>query len=84
MRKHKSSSGGRLRRHKARSKKTRANKAALPRGAGRDFFLSLTLEQLAKAQGVKPLTDPSVLAGAWPEDDDIDEFIEDLYRSRRA
>lgn len=83
MRKHKSRSGGPVRKHNARSKKTRVNKAALPRGAGRDFFLSLTLEQLAKAQGVKPLHDPGILAGVWPEDDDIDEFIEDLYRSRR-
>ncbi|MGH9792165.1 MAG: hypothetical protein ACRD5W_13225 [Candidatus Acidiferrales bacterium] len=48
-----------------------------------DFISSLTVEELAKAQGVKPLTDPSILAGVWPEDDDIDQFLEDLYRSRQ-
>ena len=44
---------------------------------------ALSFEELVKAQGVKPLDDPSILAGVWPEDDDIDEFLEEVYRSRR-
>jgi hypothetical protein len=48
----------------------------------RDFFVSRSLEQLAQAQGVRPLADPRELAGGWPQDEDIDEFIVTTYKSR--
>jgi hypothetical protein len=41
-----------------------------------------SLEQLAAEQGVKPLSDPRVLIGGWPKDDDLDEFLEEVYRTR--
>lgn len=58
--------------------------AAHSRIAPHDFFSSLTIEELSEAQGVKPLKDPSILAGAWPADEDLDEFLKETYRSRRA
>jgi hypothetical protein len=48
----------------------------------KDFYTGRSLEQLAKAQGVEPLDNPKVLAGGWPEGDDVDEFLEDIYSSR--
>ena len=48
----------------------------------KDFFASKTVEQLAEAQGVHPLKNPAELAGGWPPDENIDEFIEATYSSR--
>jgi hypothetical protein len=48
----------------------------------KDFFASRTLEQLADAQGVSPLMSPADLAGGWPSDEGVDEFIETTYRGR--
>jgi hypothetical protein len=48
----------------------------------KDFFASRSLEQLADAQGVRPLTDPEELKGGWPNDESPDEFIETIYQSR--
>lgn len=50
--------------------------------ASSEFFATHTLEELAKAQGVHPLTHPDELAGGWPADENIDEFIETTYQSR--
>jgi len=47
------------------------------------FFTARTIEQLIAGQGVRPIADISVLAGAIP-DDDVDEFVADIYRNRRA
>ncbi len=47
-----------------------------------NFFSSPTIEELAEAQGVKPLADPTILQGGWPEDEDVDEFLEYTYRNR--
>lgn len=44
---------------------------------------ALSFEELVEAQGVKPF-DERVFAGVWPETDDIDEFLEEIYRSRRV
>jgi len=41
-----------------------------------------TLLEIAKAQGVKPLEDLHKLAGAWPEDEDLDEFLAAVRRWR--
>lgn len=48
----------------------------------KDFFASRTLKQLAEAQGVGPLDRPSDLAGVWPPDESIDEFVELTYKNR--
>ncbi|MGA2571686.1 MAG: hypothetical protein ABSF23_14305 [Terracidiphilus sp.] len=48
----------------------------------KDFHSGRLLEQLAEAQGVTPLIDPKILAGGWPEGEDVDEFLEDIYSSR--
>jgi antitoxin (DNA-binding transcriptional repressor) of toxin-antitoxin stability system len=48
----------------------------------KEFFAGRTLEQLAEAQGAGPLERLSELAGGWPADDDVDEFVDATYRSR--
>lgn len=48
----------------------------------KDFFASRTIEQLADAQGISPLTSPGDLAGGWPSDEDVDEFINTTYLGR--
>jgi hypothetical protein len=50
----------------------------------RDFHRGRSLEQLAEAQGVEPLQNTRVLAGGWPEVEDLDLFLEDVYSSRGA
>ena len=47
-----------------------------------DFFTGRSIEQLAEVQGVKPLEKPSILAGGWPADQDIDAFLEEIYSTR--
>lgn len=43
------------------------------------------LQKLAEEQGVKPLTSDELLAlgNLWPEDENIDEFIDALQQQRR-
>jgi hypothetical protein len=48
----------------------------------KDFFASRSLKQLADAQGVHPLSDPDELKGGWPDEEDIDEFVDTIYQSR--
>lgn len=50
--------------------------------AGGQFFASLTLEELAKAQGVSPMKNPKQMAGGWPADEDVDQFVLETYQSR--
>lgn len=47
-----------------------------------DFWKSWTIEELAEAQGVIPVTDVTALLGTWPGevDDGFEEFIQDLRR----
>jgi hypothetical protein len=47
-----------------------------------EFFTAFTLEELAEAQGVSPMKDPRLMAGAWPEDEDVDQFVLETYRNR--
>ena len=44
----------------------------------------ITIGQLAAAQGVTPLVDVSSLEGGFPADEDIDDFLQDIYSSRRV
>lgn len=48
----------------------------------RNFTAGYSLQQLAEMQGVRPLAHPDDLAGGWPSDENLDEFIETTYRSR--
>lgn len=50
----------------------------------KEFYSGRTLEQLAEAQGIAPLSNPRVLVGGWPEGEDLDVFLEDIYSSRGA
>ncbi len=47
-----------------------------------DFRDSRTIEELAEAQGVKPLQDITVLFGTWPGEED-DGFEEEIRRLRQ-
>jgi hypothetical protein len=35
-----------------------------------------------RPKGVKPVTDPGHLYGGWPEEDDLDDFLEEIYTAR--
>ncbi len=47
------------------------------------FFTNPSLEELLAASNVKPITDPSVLAGWVPDDEDVDEMVKHIYESRK-
>jgi len=46
------------------------------------FLATSTLEELADAQGVAPMKKPEQMAGAWPEEEDVDQFVQETYQSR--
>jgi hypothetical protein len=48
----------------------------------KEFFASRSLQQLADAQGVAPLSNPEKLEGGWPEEENVDEFVDAVYQSR--
>jgi hypothetical protein len=48
----------------------------------KDFLASRSLAQLAEAQGVHPVTNPNELAGGWPIEENVDEFVDAVYESR--
>lgn len=48
----------------------------------RDFTAGYSLKQLAEMQGVRPLVRPDDLAGGWPADENVDEFIDATYANR--
>ena len=48
----------------------------------RSFFEGKSLKELAQEQGVGPVKDISVFSGGIPEDEDIDEMLEEIYRLR--
>jgi hypothetical protein len=45
---------------------------------------SLSLDQLAKEQGVLPVKDIQEIADLWPVDDDRDELLRFILEERRA
>lgn len=47
------------------------------------FRLNLSAEELARRQEVQPITGLEDLAGDWPADDSIDEFLELVREVRR-
>jgi hypothetical protein len=48
-----------------------------------NFFASPSLSELASVQKVKPMKDISSLAGGFPKDEDIDDFLEEIYSARK-
>jgi RHH-type rel operon transcriptional repressor/antitoxin RelB len=51
-------------------------------GAQTSFFSGKSIAELAKAQQVKPLKSIRALAGGWPEDDELDDVLKEIYRDR--
>lgn len=48
------------------------------------FWQGATIEELAKAQGVRPVGKPEDLYGDfWPEEDKVDDAIRQIYEWRR-
>jgi len=47
------------------------------------FFASVSLDDLMTANNIKPLNDPSVLAGGIPPDEDVDEMLRVIYDARK-
>lgn len=45
-------------------------------------FNSRSIDQLIAEQHIQPIADISVLSGAIP-DEDVDEFVADIYRDRK-
>lgn len=46
------------------------------------FSSGKSFEELAAIQGVKPLESIGVLAGGWPEEENLDEVLEEIYHDR--
>jgi hypothetical protein len=76
------------RNHKSREqagqdkKAPKAQRSAVRTSVSASRTVGSSFEQLAAEQGVKPLSDPRTLIGGWPKDDDLDEFLEEVYRTR--
>jgi len=47
------------------------------------FWRSKSFEELAIEQDVHPIDDLSKLSGGWPEDEDIEQFLESIRSSRQ-
>ncbi len=52
-------------------------------GTVSSFWNSPNLDELADAQRVRSWHDPEELAGDWPAEDRVDEFLEQVRRGRR-
>lgn len=48
-----------------------------------NFDADLSITALATTQKVKPLRSVSELSGGFPDDEDIDEFLKEIYRARK-
>lgn len=48
----------------------------------RDFWRNASAQELAREQGVNPCVNPANLAGDWPEDESLDDFLALIRRSR--
>ena len=52
-------------------------------GGSEDFWRTKSTEELAVEQGVEPVEDfDALVGGLWPEDESLDEFLAEVYRSR--
>jgi len=48
-----------------------------------NFSADRSMAELAQLQKVMPLHDPSTLAGGIPDDEDLDEFLKEIYSTRK-
>jgi hypothetical protein len=48
-----------------------------------NFAANRSIAQLAQIQNVLPMKDPSILAGGNPDDENLDDFVDDIYRARK-
>jgi hypothetical protein len=48
----------------------------------RSFFEAKMLQEMAQAQGLGPVKDTSAFAGGIPDDEDVDEMLEEIHRMR--
>jgi len=48
-----------------------------------NFLADSSIEDLAKAQHVKPLRAVTILHGGIPDDEDVDEFLQGIYEARK-
>jgi len=48
----------------------------------RSFFAGKSLQELAQSQDVGPVKDIAVFAGGFPDDEDVDEKLDEIYRAR--
>jgi hypothetical protein len=64
----------------------RVVKPARPRGdQGAGAFLTPhSFEELARLQRVKPLENVNILAGGFPDGENFDEFLDDIYSHRES
>ncbi len=46
------------------------------------FYEGRTIGELAQCQGVGAVNDVSVFAGGIPDDEEVDEMLEEIYRLR--
>ncbi len=53
-----------------------------PALARQDPLYGKSITELIREQGVKPF-DPKVFEGGFPPDEDIDAFLDTIYRARR-
>ena len=55
-----------------------------PLAVGAESFVAgHSFDELVRLQAVEPLQDPSLLAGGWSEDDDLDQALADIYAERQ-
>ena len=47
-----------------------------------DFFVGKSILELAQSQGVPPVKDIGVFAGGIPEEENLDEMLDEIYRER--
>jgi hypothetical protein len=48
------------------------------------FWKPHPIDELARLQGIKPLEETCVLAGGFPECENIDDFLRDIYDHRES
>jgi hypothetical protein len=46
------------------------------------FFTGWTFDQLVRMQAIEPLKDAKALAGGWPDDEDLDKVLDEIYEQR--
>ena len=56
----------------------------MPLLGDQSFFEGKSIQELAQSQGVGPVKDISVFAGGIPDDEDVDEMLDEIYRARLA